>query len=334
MLEKLGKFKLIIVGALVSLLFIVITISQFQKRQETRSRAAGEAISVILNPLTQSVNVGSTLNVAVTINGAQNNISAVDITFSYDANLLGNPTFQPATTFTTIINNAATPGTIHFVGVNPTSNAIIGSSINIGTISLNAKAAGTATIGFSNIHVNASGVAGALPVDTNNTKNGTYTIGGSQGVSPSPIPTIAPTGKGGQTTVELSLQLTGVGANSSQGLNNNPKHSQRNVEMAFFSAQNQNVLSTIGTVTYNDASGLYKGSVLVNLPTGAYIIKVRLDNTLWRQIPGIQNIDAGSTNQTPTAILISGDINHDNEINLIDYNLFVACLAHVNVCNN
>lgn len=221
MLEKLGKFKLLTVGVLLSFLFIAVTIGQLQKSQETRSRASGGSVSIILNPLSSQVTIGGNLNIQSTINGADNNVSAVDISFSYDTNLLGNPNFQPATTFTTIVNDTATPGTIHFVGVNPTSNAITGASINLGSLSFAAKAQGTAIVGFSNIHVNASGVAGALPVDTTNTKTGTYTITTSNNVSPSPTqtptitiptltgiptatPTLAPIPPGARALIDLN----------------------------------------------------------------------------------------------------------------------------------
>ncbi len=395
-LRFLNKYALLaIAGILVVIGGVFITINQLQKQQETRSRAAGEAVSVILAPLSRNVNVGDDLLVQVNINGGQNNVSAVDIAFTYDKDLLGEPIgecpppppevtnyqcgtgpFAPSSTFTTVINNSSSPGTVHYVGVNPTANTITGSSINLGTLHFTANAQGTATIGFSNIHINASGVAGALPVDTKNTKPGTYTIGDSgclggpvgcptvipttkctpkpsdcdeivgpnvlpECVEPAggwcpatPTPTTAPTGTGGQTTIELSLQVTGVGTNSSQGLNNNPKNSQRNVEVGAFNAQNQNILSTDGTVNYDATNGLYRGSVIVNLTTGAYIVKVRLGNTLWRQIPGIQNIAAATSNQTPTAILVSGDLNRDNEINLLDYTLMISCLQNRSTCNN
>src|SRR5690606_29602486 len=49
-------------------------------------------------------------------------------------------------------------------------------------------------------------------------------------------------------------------------------------------------------------------------------------NTLWRTIPGIQNISAGIQNQMPTTRLVSGDTDQNNEINIIDYNAFISCL--------
>ncbi len=353
MLERIKKGKVILGAMLLIVMAIIIpvTIGQLQKSQESRSRASGEAVSVIFDPLTKTVPPGNALDVNVTVNAGQNNVSAVDISFTYDANILEKntgvlnvPIFTPSSSFTTIINNENTPGTVHFVGVNPTSNTLTG-SINIGKLNFAAKTSGTATVGFSNIHINASGITGALPIDTENTKTGTYTISSSNNNdTPTPtglLPTVTtaaesptPTNVPGTTSIDLSLQVTGVGSGSAQIYTNNPKRPQRNVEVGIFNAQNQSVLSTTGTVNYDAASGLYKGSVVTNLPTGAYIVKVRMDNTLWRQIPGIQNITTGSANQTPTASLISGDLNGDNTIDLIDYNLFFACLDHISICNN
>lgn len=200
MIEKIKQFKLLI-GAVILVLFVAIpiTVIQVQKQQETRSRASGEAISIGLKPSTGTVQIGQALKVEVRLNGGSNNISAVDITFSYDKDLLDVPIrecappppeitnyqcgagpLDPSSTFATVINDSGTLGVIRYVGVNPTGNTITGTEISLGFLNFIGKAQGNAEIGFSNIHVNASGVAGALPVDTENTKNGTYTIGQGQ----------------------------------------------------------------------------------------------------------------------------------------------------------
>lgn len=179
------KYK---VGLVIVLFLLVaaipLTIFQLKKIQDTRSRASGGQVAVLLTPLTKTVRTGDNLDVQVTLNGGDNDISAVDITFTYDSELLEpasqsgqvNP-FAPITGgFLPITNTLTTPGTVHFVGVNPTSNPITGANIPLGTFHFTAKAEGDATIGFSNIHINGAGVASALPVDSTNTKIGHYTI--------------------------------------------------------------------------------------------------------------------------------------------------------------
>ncbi|HVT00965.1 MAG TPA: cohesin domain-containing protein [Patescibacteria group bacterium] len=212
MLEKLGKYKVVLGALVVAILAggVFFTVNQLQKQQEDRSHASGEQVAVILDPLTSTIAVGDKLTVQVNLNTAQNNVSAADITFTYDPAVLSvNPTstsgalgFTPASTLTAVTNDSATPGTIHFVGVNPSSASISGSMVNIGTITLLAKADGASTIGFSNIQITAAGVSTILPIDTNNTKNGTYTIGigGATATPGTSSATITPTGTASATT--------------------------------------------------------------------------------------------------------------------------------------
>jgi hypothetical protein len=107
--------------------------------------------------------------------------------------------FFPSEVFSTIINTFINNGEIHYVGVNPGSNPITGQAIKLGTFYLKAGSnEGEATVGFSSIHINASGVEGALPINTENTKNGIYTIGNVEAtINPSTSPTVYPCGNQG-----------------------------------------------------------------------------------------------------------------------------------------
>jgi hypothetical protein len=197
MFEKLKQHR-IIVGTVVFLFLLIavpVTVNFLQKQQETRSRAAGEAVAVKLDPLTANIGIGEDLVVTVTIDGKQNDISAVDITFSYSPELelvsdgldTGGVVSSP---FSTITNDASTSGSIRYVGVNPTSNPIQGSNIYVGQLRFRGKTQGDANVGFSHIHINASGVEGALPIDTDNTRIGLYTI---NEVTASPTAVSSPT---------------------------------------------------------------------------------------------------------------------------------------------
>lgn len=139
-------------------------------------KTSPNGISVILNPQTSTVTQGGELNVEVNINSKNYNISAVDITIQFDDNILSKGAFLPSQTFTAIVNDSKTPGKIHYVGVNVAPSYVIGKSINLGVLSFKPKAAGNAKIEFSNIHVNSSGEANALPIDLVNTKTGSYKI--------------------------------------------------------------------------------------------------------------------------------------------------------------
>ena len=143
-----------------------------------------------------------------------------------------------------------------------------------------------------------------------------------------PTPTGIPSGT---TSLSLSITLTGIGVsqNPALGINNNPKRPQRNVGVTIVNSGNQQVGSFNSTIDYDAATGKYKGNVNLgsNFVSGSYLVKVRFDNTLWKTIPGIQNITSGQTYKAPEATLVSGDIIQDNEINLLDYNALLSCFG-------
>jgi hypothetical protein len=64
-----------------------------------------------------------------------------------------------------------------------------------------------------------------------------------------------------------------------------------------------------------------------SLLSGVYTVKIKADQFLRVLIPGIQTITAGSTAQIPTTTLISGDINNDNAVNILDYNILMGCYS-------
>ena len=70
---------------------------------------------------------------------------------------------------------------------------------------------------------------------------------------------------------------------------------------------------------------------LGTLSTGSYVVKVKLDNTLRKAIPGIQTLTQGATTTLPIVTLVSGDINNDNVLDIQDYNIFLSCYGQ-NVC--
>lgn len=165
--------------------------------------------------------------------------------------------------------------------------------------------------------------------------------------SPTATPTATPTQTSiptttshpSETRINLSLQLTGIGnaTESARGINNRPKRPARNIDIKFLNSQNQEVLARSGAAHFDAASGLYKGTTALgaNFQGGPYIVKVRMDNTLWKQVPGIQTIIKGETNNLPTTQLASGDIDkkRDNELNLFDYNRLIGCLrGQVEAC--
>src|SRR3989344_6152687 len=123
MIETLKRFKLQIIVLILIVISIPITLIQISRQQEIRSRATGGSpISLILKPLTSSQQLGTQFDVELRINTNTNNVTALDITITYDASILTLVSFTPASTFSTITNNSSTPGTLHYVGVSMPEN--------------------------------------------------------------------------------------------------------------------------------------------------------------------------------------------------------------------
>jgi hypothetical protein len=147
-----------------------------------------------------------------------------------------------------------------------------------------------------------------------------------------PAPTITPIP--GATSFNLTLLLHGLGnggdsSNPNGQGNMSPIHSQRNVSIEVFNSQNQLVLTQQGSVSFDNASKSFKGTIGMGttLQSGIYTVKMKVDQFLKNLAPGIQTITSGTTNEIPSTILVTGDINNDNIINILDYNLLMGCYS-------
>ncbi|HSX40030.1 MAG TPA: hypothetical protein VLF68_00250 [Candidatus Saccharimonadales bacterium] len=61
------------------------------------------------------------------------------------------------------------------------------------------------------------------------------------------------------------------------------------------------------------------------LPSGNYIIKIKTDRYLRKLVPGVQNLTAGQTVALPQLLMTVGDVNGDNILNILDYNILSDC---------
>jgi len=137
----------------------------------------------------------------------------------------------------------------------------------------------------------------------------------------------------GDTTVAVNLGLQGIGtagdsANPNSDGNMNPLHPQRTITMTVFNSQNQQVAVQTGSVNYNSTTGKFDGNIdLGTLATGLYTIKIQTPQYLRGLVPGIQNITQGQVTSLPYLSLVVGDINGDNQINILDYNILMGCYS-------
>nr|MBA3724425.1 hypothetical protein [Candidatus Levybacteria bacterium] len=94
-------------------------------------------------------------------------------------------------------------------------------------------------------------------------------------------------------------------------------------------ASNVVVATKSGTIRFNTTSGMYEGTIDLGtgITQGVYQIKVKSDQYLRSRVPGIHTLTKETINVLPEAVLIAGDINNDNRLNILDYNILEGCYS-------
>jgi hypothetical protein len=153
-------------------------------------------------------------------------------------------------------------------------------------------------------------------------------------VSPTNRPTVLATTAPGATLFDVQLALHGIGkggdnANPIGIGNTSPRTPQRQVTVEVINSQNAVVLTKQGTVMYDAAAGLFKGTIDMGntLPTGYYTIRVSSNKYLKKLVTGVQYITAGSRITVAQTTLITGDAASDNTVNILDYNMIMGCFS-------
>jgi hypothetical protein len=184
-----------------------------------------------------------------------------------------------------------------------------------------------------------------------NSKTPTPSVTGSQNPSPtvtgtqSATPTEAPTGfitvtptdnpeENGSQEIEVSLVLDGIGRGGDNTnrkdttlSNKNPLTTSREVDFEFFDRKNISVTTAEGFLDYNPTQGSFTGTLVLAepLPDASYMVRVTLENYLAKRIPQPLVIKTGKTSLLPETYLITGDINGDNALSILDYNGILEC---------
>ncbi len=155
-----------------------------------------------------------------------------------------------------------------------------------------------------------------------------------------PFPTATPVPN--STLLSFNVYLHGLGnsgdnANpNASSSNKNPLHPQRTLNVFVYDNNDSLVSQTAGLINYDSTNGYFSGTV--NLGTsfvsGSYIIRVKSDGYLRRQISGIPNIIAGSNNHLTPLTLVAGDFDGDNKITILDYNMLIGCYSDLTPATN
>lgn len=154
--------------------------------------------------------------------------------------------------------------------------------------------------------------------------------------TPEPTPTEAPTPtpviKSANFIFNVLLHGIGKGgdnANASALGNFDPKNKEVTVSVDVYNSENVLVLNKNGYLEFASGSGSFRGSVDMGntLNDGYYSIKIKIDKFLRASIPGIVYVKAGQDTALRSAALVSGDVNNDNIVNILDYNLLMGCYS-------
>lgn len=139
-----------------------------------------------------------------------------------------------------------------------------------------------------------------------------------------------------ETRATIAVYTQGLGTNTGLGQNSNPIRAQ-DLQIQILDSQNNILKEGLISLLAKQVSGQLPTNVgfeqLISLgkdlPAGNYQTRVKLDNTLWKTINA--NLTPGSQTSLPPLELVLGDIDQDNQISLVDYNMLISCFGQ-NIC--
>jgi hypothetical protein len=135
------------------------------------------------------------------------------------------------------------------------------------------------------------------------------------------------------TTLNFFIGLNGIGAsgdkrNSQATLSNKtPLTEEREIEVYFDTTEGKHILKTTFPVTYDSQSGLFKGVLLFghDVASGTYKVTLKTTGYLKQEIPEAVNITQHQEAKIPIPELVAGDLNDDEKLDALDYNVFLDC---------
>lgn len=161
-----------------------------------------------------------------------------------------------------------------------------------------------------------------------------------------PTPTLTPTPIPGETKLKLEIQLHGIGVSGDNVVpypeechrtgsgvsdsclsNQKPLHETRELTVDIIDQQNKIVKTITVPMTYTFAKGAFDATVSLgmNWMSGVYDIRVYTPKYLSRHLT--QNITIAKESQVsiPAFDLVSSDVNLDDKIDILDWNMIAAC---------
>lgn len=148
--------------------------------------------------------------------------------------------------------------------------------------------------------------------------------------TPTPIQTTSPDG----TKLNMAVFLQGIGRGGDnvapgEGGNPDPFRLQRPVTVELYNTLNELKATASGVVLYNPTNGNFTGTIEPDkaVSAGSYTARVIVPGFLAQNISQYFQVTPAATMTLPQVTLITGDINQDNILSILDYNILLGCYS-------
>ncbi|MBI5045210.1 MAG: VWA domain-containing protein [Candidatus Levybacteria bacterium] len=162
-----------------------------------------------------------------------------------------------------------------------------------------------------------------------------FTFASQNGYQSSTCSTLAEY-KQNRASLNISLLLDGLGAagdnanpNNNAVSNKKPLHPQKEVRIRIYDENNKIVLDDTSKNTFS-ANGTTLGvnrDIGPSFPTGKYSIFISVPGYLTKRVAPITSITTQKNVDLPTLRLTTGDVNRDDSLNILDYDLMRGCYS-------
>ncbi len=129
--------------------------------------------------------------------------------------------------------------------------------------------------------------------------------------------------------VDAGLAFAGIGKNTNVGQNNKLSSPFVKTQVELLDKNNKDIRDITMNIVYNPTTGEFNDIIPLgsNIPAGTYKIKVRTNNSLWKDAGNI-TLTPGQKANLPSINLVSGDLNQDNRLDLSDYTAIISCITN------
>lgn len=192
--------KILKLIAIITVIAVIpLTVFLAQKQQELRQRASElpatpplppAVVSLKLSPAELTISPETNIEIALSVVPGQNRITGVDLTLTYNKEVINMTSFSPnATSLNNQLMAEIKDGIFHFTATNTQQDLLNqpDQEVPLGKLTFVAKSQGRGKIEFQNIQVTALGYDGAL--STVNNSVGVYTVAS---ITPTSLPTSTP----------------------------------------------------------------------------------------------------------------------------------------------